>query len=355
MEPTAGENQMAKIIHSSAGGNLFAFALTFNRTTTTTTAIMGAVAGGVIASFLPQENEPTLHILLRLLAIIGASGLVYYAYQRSVRLAEQSAEREIDAISSGLAHVVGAMCSPVDNSPSRPMMTHRDGPESPEAINEWALFLKGLGLVALCGSSFILGAVTIDTVRVVEHAEVAAHTDDRVRQERLDKIILDLEEIAGSTKATINENRDDMRALMSGGRKLVEDPRIPKILSNIETVTTGLAVKTPHLIERVERLIERAERLLERVDTAANLVDKDQIRRLISDAVRTMDHLEKASKELVIASNKVVPLVKNLNIVAQRATGLTEVSLRRFLQAQGIRFRLTLDRTAREILKEDEE
>ncbi len=153
----------------------------------------------------------------------------------------------------------------------------------------------------------------------------------------------------------LQENRDDVRASMQGLRKLVEDPQIQRMLRDGSQLLDTLTKRTP-------RLLDEAEKALKKLERVADLVNDQRVAKIdaiLDDSSASIKNLRKISEDFKDIGRDVKPLVrslaplfKNLNTLAERATNITEASIRQLLQMEGFRVRLGQGREARQFMRE---
>lgn len=158
-----------------------------------------------------------------------------------------------------------------------------------------------------------------------------------------------------TTLGVVEENREDLRAIVKGTRALVEDPRIPRMLANGDKALDVAAKRLPGLMNDLETLIARANKGLELVDDKHRAKFDD----MIADASTALDNLRVISeefkglgKELRPGLKHIGPLLEDLRVIVHRATAITETSIRQMLQMEGFRVRLSPSREAREHLRD---
>jgi ABC-type transporter Mla subunit MlaD len=158
-----------------------------------------------------------------------------------------------------------------------------------------------------------------------------------------------------TTLGVVEENREDLRAIVKGTRALVEDPRIPRMLANGDKALDVAAKRLPGLMNDLETLIARANEGLELVDGK----HRAKFDEMIADASTALDNLRVISeefkglgKELRPGLKHIGPLLEDLRVIVHRATAITETSIRQMLQMEGFRVRLSPSREAREHLRD---
>ena len=168
-------------------------------------------------------------------------------------------------------------------------------------------------------------------------------------RERLDNLLKEVETITTTTRAMLEENRQDLRGMAEGTNTLLHDPRISRILGNTDKLVATLNRDVPGLLDR-------ADRLLARLDKASEALSPDNIakfERILSNGDAAVANLNKISgdfkdiaKDLKPALTKLAPLMKNLSIIAERGAAVTFDGIKRFFQIDGFRVHLFKDRKA---------
>lgn len=173
--------------------------------------------------------------------------------------------------------------------------------------------------------------------------------------DRLDSILGSTDALLQTTLGTLNDNREDLRAIVKGTRALVEDPRIPRMLANGDKVLDTAAKRLPGLINDLEVLLAKTNKALELLD------DKHRAKfdEMIADASTALDNVRAISeefkglgKELRPGLKHIGPLLEDLRVIVHRATSITETTIRQMLQVEGFRVRISQPREAREFMRD---
>jgi hypothetical protein len=172
---------------------------------------------------------------------------------------------------------------------------------------------------------------------------------------RLDGLLDSTATLLKTSNGMLDENREDMRAIVKGTRVLVEDPRIPRMLANGDKVLDLFAKRVPGIMTDLETMIAKGNAALEMVDGK----HRAQFDAMLADAGTALDNLRVISeefkglgKELRPGLKNIGPLLEDLRTIVHRATGITETSIRQMLQMEGFRVRLLQGREAREHMRE---
>jgi phospholipid/cholesterol/gamma-HCH transport system substrate-binding protein len=166
-------------------------------------------------------------------------------------------------------------------------------------------------------------------------------------REKLEKLLDETVAIATLTREMLAENRDDIRQIAITGRKLLQSPKIPRMLDNAEELIDTLNDKVPGMLERGDRTLIKLEK-------AAGLFDDArvaQVDKMLDDGAAAVKNLRTISEDFKSVGKETMPLLKNLGIIARRATYITEATIRQMLQVEGFRVRIGQSKEAREFMK----
>lgn len=207
------------------------------------------------------------------------------------------------------------------------------------------------------GEDSLLPPITRVAYRI-DRLTAALDEGEGLPRERLDQMLTDTHELIALTRDMVRDNSDNVRALAAGGRKLVEDPRLTRMLANGDKLIASLN-------QRVPAMLDKGDRLLTRLEKASALLDDQhiaQIDGMMGDGAASLKNLRKMSddfkdlgKELRPALKQLAPMLKNLALLAERATGITEAKIRQMLQIEGFRVRIGQGREARQFMKAHDE
>ncbi len=188
----------------------------------------------------------------------------------------------------------------------------------------------------------------------IDQFAAALDEGEGLPREKLERLLDTVVTTAETGRDILVENRDDIRAISKSSRKLLEDPRIPKIIANLDRLTETLN-------RRVPALLDQGERTLAKLDKAADLLDAEhvkQIDQMMDDGAAALHNLRRLSddfkdvgKDLKPALKNLGPMLKNMGTLLERATGITEAKIRQMFQIEGFRVRIGQGREAREFMK----
>lgn len=171
-------------------------------------------------------------------------------------------------------------------------------------------------------------------------------------KQRLDRILGQTERLLANVNGVIEENRDDVRAIARGGRALVENPKIGKIIDRTESLMSMLDRTAPGLMTSGKKLLADGERVVGEIEDKLKAIDDDKINKIVDDAVAGVASLRKASADLGKMLGDTGPLLADLKTIAHKAAQINEKVIREFLQIDGMRVRIMTPYGARKRVKE---
>lgn len=173
---------------------------------------------------------------------------------------------------------------------------------------------------------------------------------DGLPREKLDKMLDDTSALLATSRAMLEENRADIREIVSTTRKLLQSPKIPRMIDDASKLIALLEDKAPGMIAT-------GESALAKLDKAAGVITDERVAkvdRMLSDGAVAVGNLKTISEDFKNLGKKTLPLLKNLSTIAERAAGITEANIRQLLQVEGFRVRIGQSKEAREFMKQHE-
>jgi phospholipid/cholesterol/gamma-HCH transport system substrate-binding protein len=168
-----------------------------------------------------------------------------------------------------------------------------------------------------------------------------------VDREELRKTIEDAEKGVQTMSRMLEENEQGVKELIDNSNRVLGDPRIPRIIGNLDRVSAVAARDLPALIEKTDRAVTNLERL------SAELTPEraEKIGKSIDNLEVASNNLKQISEDLKGVGSDMGPLITNLSVLAKRAASIDEKTLRKFMQHEGIRVNLGKPRAAKKELK----
>lgn len=171
-------------------------------------------------------------------------------------------------------------------------------------------------------------------------------------KQRLDRILGQTERLLANVNGVIEENRDDVRAIARGGRALVENPKIGKIIDRTESLMSMLDRTAPGLMTSGKKLLADGERVVGELEGKLKAFDTGKINAIVDDAVAMADNGRKIVADLGKMLGDTGPLLADLKAIAHKAAQINEKVIREFLQIDGMRVRIMTPYGARKRVKE---
>ncbi|MBX7079322.1 MAG: MlaD family protein [Nannocystaceae bacterium] len=176
-----------------------------------------------------------------------------------------------------------------------------------------------------------------------------------ITREQIDKLVEDLTATSASVRRMTEQNEQGVAELVKDGNALVDNanalltgPKVTRIVSNVESITTDLDARLPGLLDRADKALAELEKL-------AGVVDEDKrkkIATIIDDASVATANLRELTDELRGVSKFVGPLVKNLATITERASKVDETMIRQFFQREGMKIYFGSKKKAEESLED---
>ncbi len=170
--------------------------------------------------------------------------------------------------------------------------------------------------------------------------------DDMVAN--LGGLVSEAHDVAITTHDILSDNRSDLREMVVAGKRLLTDPRLSRSIGHLEAASRD----TKELVAHLERVTAKAEATIDRLDRALSDERLADIDASIRDARLAMKSLREFSESLTGISQTTTTLVDALSSIAKRTAKISERDIRKFLQKEGVRVRVMLDRDVRRRIKE---
>ncbi len=157
-----------------------------------------------------------------------------------------------------------------------------------------------------------------------------------ITREELDKTLDDAQAIVASVRRILETNEPKIAELLDNGNRLLSDPRIPRIIGNLDRLAATTANRLPGTLDEIDHVLgdvrnvtskltpERAERLAKAID----------------DLSAAASSLRKISDDIAKISDDVSGLISKLNKLLVRVLGIDELTIRKFVQQEGIKVNL---------------
>lgn len=162
-------------------------------------------------------------------------------------------------------------------------------------------------------------------------------------REQMRATVDDARATVSAARAIAEDNKEAISRLLNNTNELLEDPRVDRIIGNVDRITSVTANRLPGLLAKADRTLERADGALAKVEEAAAELTPERMAKIgtiIDDVAVASGNLRELSEDLEGVGEQVEPLVANLSRIAKRAASIDELTLRRFLQEEGVLIRV---------------
>lgn len=164
-----------------------------------------------------------------------------------------------------------------------------------------------------------------------------------VTREEITESIQDVRSTITSIKQITEDNKDEVNKLLTNTNELLEDPRVDRIIGNLDRIAATTAKRLPGLLDKADSTLTRADSALARIEEAtAELTPErmDKVGQIIDDVAVASANLKQVSEDVKNVGQDVGPLIANLEILARRAAAIDELTVRKFLQEEGVLVRV---------------
>lgn len=202
-------------------------------------------------------------------------------------------------------------------------------------------------LEPILGGEDSIGAMIEPLIGRVDDIVAKAKGDDGgppvATREQITQSVDDVRATIANVKDITEHNKDGLHDLLTHTNELLEDPRVDRILTNLDKITATTARELPGLLAKADRTLTRADNTLAKVeDAAAELTPErmDKVGQIIDDVAVTTANLKQVSEDIEGIGEDVGPLISNLELLAKRAASIDELTVRKFLQEEGVLVRV---------------
>jgi phospholipid/cholesterol/gamma-HCH transport system substrate-binding protein len=178
---------------------------------------------------------------------------------------------------------------------------------------------------------------------LVAKAEGADGGEPIATREELAAMVDDIASTIDSVSQIAEQNKDGIKNLIDNTNTILSDPRVDRIIGNLDRITTTTANRLPALLEKADRTLGRADSALAKVEevTAEFTPERmDKLGQVIDDVAVVSNNMKTISEDLKDIGKDMGPLVSNLSLLAKRAAGIDELTVRKFLQEEGVLVRV---------------
>jgi phospholipid/cholesterol/gamma-HCH transport system substrate-binding protein len=202
-------------------------------------------------------------------------------------------------------------------------------------------------LEPILGGTDSIGAALKPLISRVDGLVAKAAGDDGgapvVTREEITASIDDARATITGIREITEQNREGVHQLIDNTNVLLSDPRIDRIIGNLDRITTVTANRLPGLLDKADRTLGRADSALAKLEgVVAEFTPErmDKLGQVIDDVAVASGNLKKISQDMQGIGKDVGPMISNLSLLAERAASIDELTVRRFLQEEGVLVRV---------------
>jgi phospholipid/cholesterol/gamma-HCH transport system substrate-binding protein len=230
-------------------------------------------------------------------------------------------------------------------TPGTPLLT--DGSEIVNVRTTFEIDQVLNALEPILGGDESIAAVLSPLVGRVDGLLAKAAGEDGgppiVTREELAKTVDDAQATVTALKDLVEQNKEDVGLLIDNANAVLGDPRIPRIIGNVDRIASVTAARLPGLLDKTDSALEKTNSALAKVEEVTNELTPERIDKLgtvVDDVALATANLRKISEDLEGIGKDAGPLISNLSLLAERAASIDELTVRKFLQEEGVRIRI---------------
>jgi phospholipid/cholesterol/gamma-HCH transport system substrate-binding protein len=162
-------------------------------------------------------------------------------------------------------------------------------------------------------------------------------------REEITASVEDVRATITSIREITEQNKDGLHELIENTNKILGDPRVDRIIGNVDRIATTTANRLPGLLEKADRTLGRADSALAKVEELTTEFTPERMAKLgevIDDVAVATNNLKQVSEDIKDIGKDLGPMIANLSLLAERAANIDELMIRRFLQEEGVLVRV---------------
>ncbi|KIG11866.1 MCE-family protein Mce1C [Enhygromyxa salina] len=230
-------------------------------------------------------------------------------------------------------------------TPDAPLL--QDGAEIVNVRSTFEIDQVLNALEPILGGTDSIGAALKPLIGRVDGLVAKAAGDDGgapvVTREEITASIDDARATITGIREITEQNKEGVHQLLDNTNALLADPRIDRIIGNLDRITATTANRLPGLLDKADRTLGRADSALAKVEgVVAEFTPErmDKLGQVIDDVAVASNNLKQMSEDIKDIGKDVGPMIANLSRLAERAASIDELTIRRFLQEEGVLVRV---------------
>lgn len=213
--------------------------------------------------------------------------------------------------------------------------------EVDEALNDLEPVLGQHGSLAdaLDGFGPLLARLRSDDAPRKEPSEAEAQTE----AEELAASVDELREDAASTRASVEAVRDELPELLGDANASLTGRELRRSLDALDRVSASTARELPATLDEGAQALDRADRALAEVEEFGRSLTPERVAELdalLGEVAEASAEARTLTVELDGLGDDAGPLIAKLALISRRVTAIDELTIRRFLQREGLVIRI---------------
>ena len=165
-----------------------------------------------------------------------------------------------------------------------------------------------------------------------------------IEREKIAKALEDTTETISTVRRIAETNEEELATLLKNGNRVLGDPRIPRIIANLDRTAAVAVNEMPGLLKKADKALSNINNVTDELTPEK----AKQIAKILDDLEVASANLKKVSGEIKGIGLDIAPLLKNLKVLTNRLMGIDELFIRKFVQEEGVKVNLGTSKKAKE-------
>ena len=175
-----------------------------------------------------------------------------------------------------------------------------------------------------------------------EPSELAVDPEPKDNQARIDEFaaqVAELRETAASARELSESARDELPSLLADANGALTSTKFDRTLTKLDRLTESTARELPGLFAEGDRLLREADAALIEVERVATEITPERVAEIdgvLDDVASASASARTMTGDLQGIGESAGPLIDKLELLSRRAAAIDELTIRKFLQEEGI-------------------
>lgn len=155
--------------------------------------------------------------------------------------------------------------------------------------------------------------------------------------EEIKQVVSNMGRISNEVAALLENNRAEIDGAIKSGSALISDPRLPRMIGNMDAVAAKLRADVPGLLDRTERAVAELEKAAQRLGGVLDDRRVAELGAMIDDARATAANMRDLSADLKATGRDLGPIASYARQLLKRANEFSLADFIRVFQVEGFK------------------